>query len=49
MPILENADRAVIAAEKLLRYILDPTSAKGAHKARVFRAALGFTRLNHAI
>ena len=48
MPALENADRAVIPTSKLLDYILNPTSEKGAHKARVFRAALGFTRLNHA-
>ena len=48
MPILTNADRAVIPRQKLLDYILDPGSARGVHKARVFRATLGFTRLNHA-
>jgi hypothetical protein len=47
MPVLENAAQAIIASGKFLDYILDPSSAKGAHKARVFRAALGFTRLNH--
>jgi hypothetical protein len=47
LPILANADQAIIAVEKLVDYLLDPQHPKGSHKARVFRAALGFTRMNH--
>ncbi len=36
--------RAVVEIEKLRDYALDPEHDEGKHKARVFRAALGFTR-----
>lgn len=41
---LPNADEAVIAAEKLRDYSLDPSHPAGRHKARVFAAALGIRR-----
>jgi hypothetical protein len=47
MPILRNADVAVIAPEKLTRYCLDMRSKRGHHKARVFKAALGFDLSNY--
>jgi hypothetical protein len=47
MTLLPNADRAIIDPRKLLDYLLNPDSERGAHKARVFRAALGYTKLNH--
>lgn len=40
---LPNAERAVVDIAKLRDYSLNPTHEKGKHKARVFRAALGFT------
>jgi filamentous hemagglutinin len=46
MPILENARLAVIERTKLARYCLDPTHEDGRHKARVFKAALGFDQAN---
>ncbi|HEX6012426.1 MAG TPA: hypothetical protein VFY87_11615 [Geminicoccaceae bacterium] len=46
MAILDNADRATIDVRKFKEYLLNPSSEKGAHKARVFQAALGYTRLN---
>ena len=33
--------KAVIAREKLQKYVLDPTSESGKNKARVFKSALG--------
>ena len=47
MPLLRNADLAVIDPAKLTRYCLDPDSRQGRHKARVFEAALGFNRANY--
>jgi hypothetical protein len=44
MPKLPNAERAVVEIEKLRDYSLNPGHDEGKHKARVFRAALGFTR-----
>lgn len=41
---LPNAARAVVEIEKLRDYALNPEHDEGQHKARVFRAALGFTR-----
>jgi hypothetical protein len=38
---LPRAERATIPTDKLVRYTLDPTHARGRHKARVFAAALG--------
>lgn len=40
---LPNADRAVVAREKLADYCLNPQHPRGRHKARVFAAALGLT------
>jgi len=40
---LPNADRAVVPLEKLRDYCLNASHPDGKHKARVFRAALGFT------
>jgi hypothetical protein len=46
MAILQNAHLAVIKRIKLTRYCLDPTHDDGRHKARVFKAALGFDQVN---
>lgn len=43
MPKLPNAERAVVNTVKLRDYSLNPEHVKGKHKARVLRAALGFT------
>lgn len=40
---LPNAERAFVDIAKLRDYSLNPAHEKGKHKARVFRAALGFT------
>jgi hypothetical protein len=48
MPRLPNAARAVIDARKFTGYCLDPDSRQGRHKARVFKAALGYDLSNHA-
>lgn len=47
MAILKNADIAVIEPQKFTRYCLDPNSRNGQHKARVFKAALGFDLSNY--
>lgn len=47
MPILRNAGIAVIEPRKLTRYCLDMNSRSGRHKARVFKAALGFDLSNY--
>jgi hypothetical protein len=44
MAKLPNAERAVVEIEKLRDYALNPEHDEGKHKARVFRAALGFTQ-----
>lgn len=46
MPKLPNPERAQVAIEKLRDYALNPLHGEGKHKARVFRAALGFAREN---
>ena len=43
---LPNADRAIIATEKLIGYCLNPEHSKGKHKARVFQSVLGISREN---
>jgi filamentous hemagglutinin len=43
---LVGADRAIVEERKLVAYALDPTNPVGRHKARVFDAALGYTRSN---
>jgi hypothetical protein len=48
VPLLRNAALAVIPVEKLTRYFLYPESPDGASKARVFKAALGFSLANHS-
>lgn len=40
---LPNAERADVPIEKLRDYSLNPSHPDGKHKARVFKAALGFT------
>jgi hypothetical protein len=40
---LPNADRALVPFAKLRDYSLNSAHPSGKHKARVFRAALGFT------
>jgi hypothetical protein len=39
---IPNADRATIDLAKLRDYCLNPLHPRGRHKARVFRAALGY-------
>lgn len=41
--ILPNADKAVVAIEKVRDYCLDPNHVRGKHKARVFLASCGLT------
>ena len=48
MPILKNARIAIIEPAKFVDYCLDPHHEDGRHKARVFKAVLGFDRTNHA-
>lgn len=47
MPTSPNAAIAIIDPRKLVRYCLDPNSRHGQHKARVFKAALGFDLSNY--
>ncbi|PYS64145.1 MAG: hypothetical protein DMF74_07890 [Acidobacteria bacterium] len=46
MAKLPNAERAVVDIRKLRDYSLNPEHNEGKHKARVFKAALGFTRID---
>jgi Domain of unknown function (DUF6883) len=48
MPILENAPIAIIEPAKFVDYCLDPDHDDGRHKARVFKAFLGFEQTNYA-
>jgi filamentous hemagglutinin len=48
MPILRHADHAVIDERKVRDYLLNPLHARGGHKARMFAAALGYRRFDHA-
>jgi filamentous hemagglutinin len=48
MPILRNAGRAIIDERKVRDYLLNPLHARGGHKARMFAAALGYRRFDHA-
>jgi hypothetical protein len=48
MSILRNADRAIIDERKVRDYLLNPLHARGGHKARIFAAALGYRRFDHA-
>lgn len=44
MPLLPNRTHAFVEPAKLRDYALNPAHPGGGPKARVFRAALGFTR-----
>jgi uncharacterized protein len=48
MPILANARTAVIEPAKFIEYCLDLHHEDGRHKARVFKAALGFDQTTYA-
>ena len=39
--ILPHADKAFIDIRKWTGYVLDPENARGRHKARVFKSAIG--------
>src|SRR5262249_55535531 len=41
--LLPNGERAIVDLRKLREYCLNPDSARGRHKARVFAMALGIT------
>ena len=43
--LLPNGDRAIIDPAKLVNYCLNVSHPTGKHKARVFKARLGITRL----
>jgi Domain of unknown function (DUF6883) len=43
MALLPNADKANVPLEKLRDYSLNPSHARGKHKARVFASATGMT------
>jgi hypothetical protein len=45
VPLLRNADRAIIRAEKVRDYLLNPANAKNNGKWRLF-VALGYSRSN---
>lgn len=47
MPTLKNAAVAVIDPHKFVNYCLDPNNRQGRHKARLFKAALGFDQSNY--
>jgi filamentous hemagglutinin len=47
MPILTNADRAIIDERKVRDYLLNPLHGRGGHKARLFAAALGYRRADY--
>lgn len=48
MPALRNLDRAIIDERKVRDYLLNPLHARGGHKARMFAAAPGYRRFDHA-
>jgi hypothetical protein len=43
---LPNFAEAELPLQKLINYLLDPLHREGQHKARVFKAALGFDQSN---
>jgi hypothetical protein len=43
---LPSGENAIVEAEKLIDYCLNPHHLRGKHKARVFATALGFTAEN---
>ena len=48
MIILRGAERAIIDERKVRDYLLNPLHVRGRHKARMFAAALGYGRFDHA-
>jgi hypothetical protein len=48
MPILRNAQDAIIDERKVADYVLSPTHPRGRDKARIFRSALGYDRVSRA-
>ena len=44
--LLPNGNRAVVDIRKLRDYCLNPDNPRGSRKARVFRAALGMTKVD---
>ena len=46
---LPNGDKAVVEDAKLIDYCLNPNHPRGRHKARIFEAVLGITRLHAAL
>jgi hypothetical protein len=48
MTSLRNAARAIIDERKIRDYLLNPLHPRGGHKARMFAAALGYQRFDHA-
>jgi hypothetical protein len=49
MPIIPNAEGAIIDNQKLSGYVLSQTHPQGKHKARVFEAVLGLTEADSYI
>ena len=44
--ILPNGDRAIVDIRKLRDYCLNPDNPRGSRKARVFKSALGITKVD---
>jgi hypothetical protein len=44
--LLPNGDRAIVDIKKLRDYCLNPDNPRGSRKARVFKAALGMTKVD---
>ncbi|MFT3744980.1 MAG: hypothetical protein QM785_11895 [Pyrinomonadaceae bacterium] len=46
---IPDAEKAIVAVEKLVNYCLDRTNEVGQHKAIVFASALGITQINYGV
>ena len=44
--LLPNGERAIVDIRKLRDYCLNPDNPRGSRKARVFRSALGMTKVD---
>jgi hypothetical protein len=44
--LLPNGERAIVDIRKLREYCLNPDNPRGSRKARVFRSALGMTKVD---
>jgi len=44
--LLPNSERAIVDIRKLRDYCLNPDNPRGSRKARVFRSALGMTKVD---